>query len=188
MQCALDLFSESGYDAVSVSDIVTKAGITKPTLYYFFGSKEGLFAELLKANYALLDRQLQDACQYSSDPENYETDVKPLLLNIVQAFFRFARQHRQFYLMALTLSFAPPSSRPAAMVEPYLRGQYVLLEEMFKEVAQVHRNLEHKEREAAWEFAALINAHIGFWNHGHGEIDENTAERIVSRFMHGLFS
>ena len=42
MECALDLFYAKGYDAVGVQEIVEKAGITKPTLYYYFGSKLGL--------------------------------------------------------------------------------------------------------------------------------------------------
>ena len=36
---ALELFSEKGYDATSVREICEAAGITKPTLYYFYGSK-----------------------------------------------------------------------------------------------------------------------------------------------------
>ena len=39
MKCALDLFYAKGYDAVGVQEIVDKAGVTKPTLYYYFGSK-----------------------------------------------------------------------------------------------------------------------------------------------------
>jgi AcrR family transcriptional regulator len=188
LTCALDLFSQTGYDAVSITDIVEKAGITKPTLYYFFGNKEGLFAELLESNYTTLDKQLQAACLYSPKPEHYNEDVRPLLLRIVDTYFSYAKEHTKFYLMALTLSFAPPSSRPAAMAEPYLKAQYLLLENTFKEVAKVHSNLAGKERAASWEFAALINAHIGFWNHGHGKIDKLVAEHIVNQFMHGLFA
>ncbi len=39
---AARLFAERGYDAVSVREIVESAGVTKPALYYHFGSKEGL--------------------------------------------------------------------------------------------------------------------------------------------------
>ena len=42
LQCALELFYAKGYDAVGVQEIAQKAGITKPTLYYYFGSKYGL--------------------------------------------------------------------------------------------------------------------------------------------------
>ncbi len=37
LQCALELFYAKGYDAVGVQEIAQKAGITKPTLYYYFG-------------------------------------------------------------------------------------------------------------------------------------------------------
>jgi len=43
LKCALELFASKGYDAVGVSEIVAMAQVTKPTLYYFFNSKEGLF-------------------------------------------------------------------------------------------------------------------------------------------------
>ena len=45
LQCALELFYAKGYDAVGVQEIAQKAGITKPTLYYYFGSKYGLIVE-----------------------------------------------------------------------------------------------------------------------------------------------
>ena len=41
LQVALDLFHAKGYDAVGIQEIVDKAGVTKPTLYYYFGSKKG---------------------------------------------------------------------------------------------------------------------------------------------------
>lgn len=45
LQCALELFYAKGYDAVGVQEIAQKAGITKPTLYYYFGSKYGPFGD-----------------------------------------------------------------------------------------------------------------------------------------------
>ena len=48
---ALDLFYARGYDAVGVQEIVNTAGITKPTLYYYFGSKRGLLENLLQSGY-----------------------------------------------------------------------------------------------------------------------------------------
>ena len=44
---AARLFAERGYDATSVREIVEAAGVTKPTLYYHFGSKQGLAEALL---------------------------------------------------------------------------------------------------------------------------------------------
>ena len=37
MEKALELFCARGYDAVGVQEIAEQSGITKPTLYYYFG-------------------------------------------------------------------------------------------------------------------------------------------------------
>ena len=39
---AARLFAADGYDATSVRNIVEAAAVTKPTLYYYFSSKEAL--------------------------------------------------------------------------------------------------------------------------------------------------
>src|SRR5215211_7966667 len=44
---ALGLFAARGYDAVGVQEIVEAAGVTKPTLYHYFGSKRGLLEALV---------------------------------------------------------------------------------------------------------------------------------------------
>lgn len=119
LNCALQLFSAKGYDSVGISEIVDLAGITKPTLYYFFGSKEGLFKELLKTNYDTLNNTLSNVCQYQPNRESYFEDVYPVLLTITKTFFSFATKYSEFYLMSLALTFAPLTSGPATMSEEY---------------------------------------------------------------------
>ena len=51
MRCAKTLFYAKGYDAVGVQEIVDKAGVTKPTLYYYFGSKLGLLKTLIEETF-----------------------------------------------------------------------------------------------------------------------------------------
>ena len=56
LDAALDLFYAKGYDAVGVQEIVDRAGVTKPTLYYYFGSKIGLLRNLLERGYNILEK------------------------------------------------------------------------------------------------------------------------------------
>jgi TetR/AcrR family transcriptional regulator len=42
-----ELFQQKGYLGVSIDEICQSCGITKPTLYYYFGNKENLFVEVL---------------------------------------------------------------------------------------------------------------------------------------------
>ena len=51
LDTALDLFAVKGYDATSVREICEAAGITKPTLYHFYGSKDGVLQALVRAGF-----------------------------------------------------------------------------------------------------------------------------------------
>ena len=47
MTAAIGLFARKGYAATTVREIVEAAGVTKPVLYYHFGSKEGIFLAMM---------------------------------------------------------------------------------------------------------------------------------------------
>ena len=61
LRCALDLFYAKGYDAVGVQEIAEKAGVTKPTLYYYFGSKYGLLETLLNTELSHVNAAVREA-------------------------------------------------------------------------------------------------------------------------------
>ena len=48
------LFAERGFDATSVEEIATKAGVSKPVVYEHFGGKEGLYAVVVDREMAKL--------------------------------------------------------------------------------------------------------------------------------------
>ena len=52
LEKALHLFYEKGYDAIGVQEIADAAGVTKPTLYHYFGSKYGLLQAVAMEGYA----------------------------------------------------------------------------------------------------------------------------------------
>lgn len=45
---ATRLFASKGYAATTVREIVERAGVTKPVLYYYFRSKEGIYLDLMR--------------------------------------------------------------------------------------------------------------------------------------------
>ena len=103
LNCALDLFSARGYDAVGVQEIVDSAGLTKPTLYHYFGNKVGLLETLLSEKFGELYTKLRSEADYRGDV--------PLTLHRVAAvYFRFAERNPTYYRMQLSMWFAPPQS------------------------------------------------------------------------------
>ncbi len=57
---ALDHFAKRGFDGVQVREVAEEAGVSKPTLYYHFGSKEGLFRQLCLVAQAVVERRVVD--------------------------------------------------------------------------------------------------------------------------------
>src|SRR3954471_19223356 len=82
---AARLFAERGYDATSVREIVEAAGVTKPTLYYHFGSKEGLAQALLHRPLSGLVEVLGGIAAEGGDPVER-------LARLVEAHFAFCRE------------------------------------------------------------------------------------------------
>lgn len=58
MDAAILLFTNRGYAATSVREIVEMAGVTKPSLYYHFESKEGIYLAILEELLKIADESI----------------------------------------------------------------------------------------------------------------------------------
>ena len=89
LQSALTLFAARGYDGVGVQESCRGAGVAKPTLYHFFGSKLGLLEALFSNTAARLD---------SGSRRRRITGDLPLTLDrIFAAYIDFATAQPTFY-------------------------------------------------------------------------------------------
>ncbi len=61
LRAAVSVFDRKGYAAASVREIVEMAGVTKPALYYHFGSKERLLAAVLEEAARTFTRTMEQA-------------------------------------------------------------------------------------------------------------------------------
>jgi AcrR family transcriptional regulator len=59
LAAATELFSRKGYSATTIREIVAAAGVTKPVLYYYFQSKEGIYLELMSGAFSKLDALIE---------------------------------------------------------------------------------------------------------------------------------
>ena len=105
LQSALSLFSEKGYDATSVREICQAAGITKPTLYHFYGSKEGVYR-------ALVDGTLERFREGLARAVASGGSLRERLRRLTLAYFDAARAEPDLSRFILALIHDPPSSAP----------------------------------------------------------------------------
>jgi TetR/AcrR family transcriptional regulator len=181
LKSALRLFAERGYDAVGVQEIAEAAGVQKPTLYHYFGSKTGLLHTLLEENFAPLFAELEKSAIYHHD-------VKNALEAVAATYFRFARQQPRFYRLQLSLWFAAPDSEPFQAVAPFNQRQQALLETLFTAAALDHGNMQDRQRAYAATFLGMINTYAAIGLNHQVELDQTLVMKSVHQFMHGIFS
>jgi AcrR family transcriptional regulator len=70
LQVARKVFAQRGYHTVTMDDVATEAGITKPILYDHFPSKRDLYRGLLEVDLATLRKKIDAALE--SSPGNRE--------------------------------------------------------------------------------------------------------------------
>lgn len=187
LNIALELFSEKGFDSVGVQLLAEKSGITKPTLYYYFGNKEGVFKELLKENYANLN-SLLSKIKYVPKVKSYNEDVLPVLVKVTQSYFDFAIKNEKFYRMALLALFSPPTSKTNEIVKDLHSEQYEIINKLFVEIANAHPNMKGHEKRLCWTFIGIINTYIWLGYNKAEKLSAKTAEEAVKQFMHGIFN
>lgn len=55
LQAASRLFAEKGYSNVSIRDVCRETNTTAPVIYYYFGSKKGLFDAVVRKSVSMSD-------------------------------------------------------------------------------------------------------------------------------------
>lgn len=181
LDAALNLFALRGYDAVGVQEIVDAVGVTKPTLYHYFGSKQGLLQALLTERFQAFNQQVQEAAAYHGD-------LTYNLTRLANVFFEFARQNRTFYRMQLSMWFAPFDSEPYQLVAAWDREHYRIVEEMFLQAARDHGNTRGRHQVYAATFIGMLNTYVGLWLNNFSELDDQLIYRAVHQFEHGIYS
>jgi AcrR family transcriptional regulator len=109
---AAKLFAERGYDATSVREIVETAGVSKPTLYYYYRSKEGLAQALLTVPLTGLVATLRQLVTGANDPIH-------CLEAIMEAQYAFCREDPDRARFIYALIFGPLGSEVASDLEPF---------------------------------------------------------------------
>ncbi|GLI31909.1 MULTISPECIES: TetR/AcrR family transcriptional regulator [Brachybacterium] len=70
LRLATEVFTEKGYQATSMDDIATAAGVTKPVLYQHFRSKETLYVEVLDVIGEAMLVEVRDMAGRGGDAED----------------------------------------------------------------------------------------------------------------------
>ena len=178
---ALSLFAVRGYDAVGVQEIVESAGLTKPTMYHYFGSKRGLLDALFTEYGGRLNLSVTGAARYSGD-------LPKTLEDLFFTFTSFAKENHDFYRLMLSLYFAPRDSEANEAAKSWNEKIFSIIEEMFRQASLQHGNMKNRQSAYSASFIGTINTYIGMSLNGYLELSDVLVRAAVKQFMHGIFS
>ncbi len=177
----LSLFAQKGYNAVGVQEICDACGVTKPTLYHFFGSKRGLLEAIFASHYPALLECVKKSCEY-------HRDLQMNLERLAACFFSFALEQRTFNRLLLSVIYAPPENEVSEIIKGYTGKIFGCIKTLFVTSIPEYGNLRGKELLLTSSFLGLMRSYVGLFLSGEVKLDDSLSRSIVKQFMYGIFS
>ena len=178
---SLILFNTYGYENVGIQKIIDAVGVKKPTLYHYFGSKNGLLKYLLDENFGNMKKVLKERARYQGHLLN-------TLEEIVKVHFEFAQNIKEFYSLYLNMLSASKKSEIYQTAYSHIKWFEDNLTEIFKNSVPEHGNLKGKDRQLAITFYGMINSYIQMYLHDEISLEGDIYFLVTKQFMYGIFA
>ncbi|MEX1327187.1 MAG: TetR/AcrR family transcriptional regulator [Desulfobacterales bacterium] len=117
METASQLFASKGYASTSVREIVARAGVSKPVLYYHFQSKEGLYYAILEWGAEVQKKIIDDVFEVSGT-------VQSRINFLYRRIYEEIQEYQGLYAMIHGLIYGPPQGAPAYDFPNYHRQMF----------------------------------------------------------------
>ncbi|MHC1728183.1 MAG: TetR/AcrR family transcriptional regulator [Syntrophobacteraceae bacterium] len=126
---AARLFAHKGYNGTAVREIVENAGVTKPTLYYYFANKEDLYVQLIDMAMSTVAQVLDRSLMHSGSPEDR-------LKNFFSEIFLLFQKNVDLLRLVNLMIYAPRGAVPAYDLLPRHEELIFALKEMLQSPVQ----------------------------------------------------
>ncbi|GAB4347155.1 MAG: TetR/AcrR family transcriptional regulator [Oricola sp.] len=171
---ARDMFSERGFSGTSIRDIANAHGVSVSNIYHHFGSKEGLWREILKQSVRMLPARLRDSANSADGPADQ-------LRTVVREHLRAALEHKREQLMVLIEQerLGEGSASDNREIQREVLKVYTdILERMSAEglLQSAHPRI------TAFNILGVINWHLR-WFRADGPLDTETVHREILDFI-----
>jgi AcrR family transcriptional regulator len=172
VEVAEEIFADRGFLATSMDDVAEQVGVSKPMIYEYFGSKEGLFVACIRSARAeLLNVTLRSVEGVSSAEEAMRRGLT--------AFFEFTDSHRRSWkLLQAEAAVAGPGA--VAEIEAVRQQQTAVNTTLFASFLQ---DLPHNELEAYAEMVVGACERLSLWYVQRDDVSAAAAAELVMRMV-----
>jgi outer membrane protein len=153
LDAGLKQFANRGYAGTSVQDITEDAKVPKPTLYYYFQSKEGIF-------HALVDQAMDERLRLMREAAPSDMSTVDRLTSIIVAVTDFARREPDLLRLSFSLAFAAPGEIPSSFKKNHK------MHESYKFVREIIQSgIERKDLNSSFDVDELAQAYFHLIQH-----------------------
>lgn len=155
LQAAVKEFAAKGYAGTSIQDIVGEAGVAKPTLYYYFQNKAGLYR-------AVVERACDEHLRVLQASSSAGQTIAERLVELVWATFQFVAEHREFMRLVFATAFASLEEVPreARCGEKRSQGMEFIRGLVQRALEQGELRREFDARALTMAFWGMMNLHV----------------------------
>lgn len=176
---ATRLFGEQGFSATSVREVVVEAGVTKPTLYYYFKNKEALYREALLA-------QLEGLRGVLDGVIGGQGSVRDRLIEFLEIYVRGGIANPASVRLVMTATAPTDRLQPRLALTEAFHLELRRLSEVFRqgvEAGEISREIDALVAASLLVGAANLTLMEGLTG---SEICEDFASRIVATLFSGV--
>jgi len=179
LDAGLQLFSRKGFAATSVREIVRQAGVTKPVLYYHFGSKQGLLRALVDDAFAEYEQRVRQELEKAAD-------AREAIVRLVQICFELSRGRPEMAaFMYLTIFGSEADSAGLDVREPARRNR-ALVESVVSRCVDEGLIAATNAETAGLLLSGLVNIHVMAFLKGNvPRLDREVAVEAVDLYLSG---
>ncbi|MEO6589516.1 MAG: TetR/AcrR family transcriptional regulator [Pyrinomonadaceae bacterium] len=183
LEVASKEFFSKGYGAASINTIVDAADVTKPTVYYHFKNKEGLFKVLVEESYERMFDIRRKAV-------NEKLSIEKQIAQTIASDFDFCLKQPELVRFILAQTFDLPGETKNDLTEIHYRDY-----EFFRDL--IERGNERGELNckdtisAALALQGIIDINIVSFlkmNHDTDFLSPKRAKKITKMFLNGINS
>lgn len=181
LESAIKKFAQKGYSGASVQDILKATGLSKPTLYYYFESKAGLFR-------AILDFAFDESLRRIEAKVDRVEGARARLIAVATGVFEFAIERPELFRLVYGTAFAAPKEIPSESLALDKRKRH--FDYVMGIVAEGLKRGELTSEFSGEELAHGIYGAISHKTRMHllceqGKLNAKSAARVVDLFLRG---
>jgi AcrR family transcriptional regulator len=180
LAAALELFTTRGYAATTVREIVAAAGVSKPSLYYYFGRKEGIYLELMQNTYATFRER-------TALLETHNGTAQERIINFCTGIFDGFLEHIDVARIIYSIYFGPPQGAPPFPHERFFDEMLEIINGMVREGVAGGELKRIDESDAAWAIISGLNSVMEEqFCHTPPRVDKNGLVRMLNLIFNGI--